>query len=41
MDKDAEMPMDLADATVVALAEETGQRKIVSLDSDHHVYWIR
>jgi predicted nucleic acid-binding protein len=41
MDKYADTPMDLADATLVALAEETGQRKIFSLDSDFHVYRIR
>jgi len=41
MDKYADMPMDLADATLVALAEETGQRKIFSLDSEFHVYRIR
>jgi predicted nucleic acid-binding protein len=41
MDKYADTPMDLADATLVALAEETRQRKIFSLDSDFHVYRIR
>ena len=41
MDKSTDTPMDLADATLVALAEETGQRKIFSLDSDFHVYRIR
>ncbi len=41
MDKYADMPMELAAATLVALAEETGQRKIFSLDSDFHVYRIR
>ena len=28
MDRYADTPMDLADATLVALAEETGQRRI-------------
>jgi predicted nucleic acid-binding protein len=30
--------MDLADATLVALAEEEGHRRIFTLDSDFHVY---
>jgi uncharacterized protein len=41
MDKHADRPMDLADATLVALAEEQGHRKIFSLDSDFHIYPIR
>jgi predicted nucleic acid-binding protein len=41
MDKYADRPMDLADATLVALAEEQGHRKIFSLDSDFHIYRIR
>lgn len=41
MDKYADRPMDLADATLVALAEEQGHRKIFSLDSDFHVNRIR
>jgi predicted nucleic acid-binding protein len=41
MERYADTPMDLADATLVALAEETGQRKIFSLDSDFHIYRIR
>ena len=40
MDKYADRPMDLADATLVALAEEQGHRKVFSLDSDFHVYRI-
>ena len=34
----ADTPMDLADATLVALAEESRQRKIFTLDSDFTVY---
>src|ERR1700687_3682380 len=38
MDQYADTPMDLADATLVALAEERGERRIFALDSDFHVY---
>ena len=38
MAKYADLPMDLADATLVALAEERGQRRIFTLDSDFRVY---
>ncbi len=41
MDQYADRPMDLADATLVALAEEQGHRRIFTLDSDFHVYRIR
>jgi predicted nucleic acid-binding protein len=41
MDKYADRPMDLADATLVAFAEEQGHRRIFTLDSDFHVYRIR
>jgi predicted nucleic acid-binding protein len=41
MDKYADRPMDLADATLVAFAEEHGHRKIFTLDSDFHIYRIR
>ncbi len=41
MDKYADRSMDLADATLVALAEDQGHRKIFSLDSDFHIYRIR
>ena len=37
----ASRPMDLADATLVALAEERGVRRIFSLDSDFHIYRFR
>lgn len=40
MVKYADRPMDLADATLVALAEEQGHRRIFSLDSDFHIYRI-
>lgn len=33
-----DLPMDLADATIVAVAEATGHRQIFTLDSDFHVY---
>jgi uncharacterized protein len=38
MDQYADTPMDLADATLVALAEELGQRRIFTLDGDFDVY---
>ena len=38
MDKYADLPMDLADATLVALAEEEGRRTVFTLDSDFSVY---
>jgi len=40
MAKYADLPMDLADATLVALAEERGQRRIFTLDSGFEVYRI-
>lgn len=38
MDRYADRPMDLADATVVALAEERGDRRIFTLDTDFQIY---
>jgi predicted nucleic acid-binding protein len=38
MEKYADLPMDLADATLVALADERGMKRIFTLDSDFHVY---
>jgi hypothetical protein len=38
--KYADRPMDLADATLVALAEEINDRRIVTLDSDFQIYRI-
>lgn len=40
MAKYADLPMDLADATLVALAEERGERQIFTLDRDFEVYRI-
>jgi predicted nucleic acid-binding protein len=37
----ADRPMDLADATLVALAEEHAHRLIFTLDADFHVYRLR
>jgi predicted nucleic acid-binding protein len=34
----ADRPMDLADATLVALAEERGYRRIFTLDTDFQIY---
>ena len=41
MDTYADLPMDLADATLVALAEEEGHRTVFTLDSDFGVCRIR
>ncbi len=41
MDQYADRPMDLADATLVAYAEERGHRAIFTLDSDFHEYRLR
>lgn len=38
MAKYADLPMDLADATLVALAEETRDRRMFTLDSDFQIY---
>lgn len=38
MDQYADTPMDLADASLVALAEELGHRRIFTLDDDFDVY---
>jgi len=41
MDQYADRPMDLADATIVALAEEQGDRRIFTLDADFQIYRFR
>lgn len=38
MDKYQDRPMDLADASLVALAEVGGYRRVFSIDSDFYVY---
>lgn len=40
MTKYSDLPMDLADATLVALAEERGERRIFTLDSYFQTYRI-
>ena len=40
MDKYADRPMDVADATLVALAEARNERRIFTLDADFHIYRI-
>ena len=37
----ADRTMDLADATLVALAEERGDRRISTLDTDLQIYRFR
>lgn len=41
MEAYADRPMDLADATLVALAEEAGLTRIFTLDADFHVYRLK
>ena len=41
MDQYADRPMDLADATLVAFAEERGDRRIFTLDADFQIYRFR
>ena len=41
MEQYADVPMDLADATLVALAEERSDRRIFTLDQDFQVYRFR
>jgi len=41
MEQYADQPMDLADATLVALTEERGQRVIFTLDADFGFYRAR
>ena len=41
MDQYADRPMDLADATLAALAEEQGNRRIFTLDADFQIYRFR
>lgn len=41
MDQHADRPMDLADATLVAYAEEHDRRTVFTLDSDFGVYRLR
>ncbi len=38
MERYADRPMDLADATLVALAEERDTNRVFTLDADFHVY---
>lgn len=38
MEKYADRPMDLSDATLVALAERDGHKRIFTLDSDFGIY---
>lgn len=38
MERYSDRPMDLADATLVALAEERDLRRIFTLDADFHIY---
>ena len=41
MERYADRPMDLADATLVALAEERGITSVFTLDADFHIYRIK
>ncbi len=37
--KYSDIPMDLADATLMLYAEKTGITEIATVDSDFHIYW--
>ncbi|HEV7773514.1 MAG TPA: PIN domain-containing protein [Conexibacter sp.] len=41
METYADRPMDLADATLVALAEERGLTRVFTLDADFQIYKLR
>ena len=41
MEQYADRPMDLADATLVALAEELGDRRMFTLDADFQISQLR
>jgi predicted nucleic acid-binding protein len=41
METYADRPMDLADATLVALAEERGLTRVFTLDADFEIYKLR
>lgn len=38
MEKYQDTPMDLADASLIATAEQLGLKRILTLDSDFHIY---
>jgi predicted nucleic acid-binding protein len=40
MEKYKDVPMDLADASLVALAEASGLKQVFTLDTDFYVYRI-
>lgn len=40
MEKYSDVPMDLADASIVALAEASGLKQVFTLDTDFYVYRI-
>ncbi len=41
MEKYSDTPMDLADASLVAVAESLSPRRVFSVDSDFHVYRLQ
>lgn len=41
MEKYRDLPMDLADASVVALVEVSPTPKVFTIDSDYHIYRLR
>lgn len=41
MEKYRDVPMDLADASLVAAAETRGSKRIFTLDSDFYVYRLK
>ena len=41
MDDDSDLPMDLADASVVAAGESLNSKRLFTLDSDFRIYRLR
>ncbi len=40
-DKYRDLPMDLADASLVTVADQLGMKTIFALDKDFHIYRLR
>lgn len=40
-EKYSDVPMDFADGSMIIIAEETGNKDIITIDSDYHIYKIK
>jgi predicted nucleic acid-binding protein len=40
-EKYADVPMDFADGSMIIIAEDTGNKDIITIDSDYHIYKIK